>query len=604
VCGIVGYVGRQNAVPVLLEGLARLEYRGYDSAGVAVARNDSLRVHKQAGKVRDLAASMPKRITGNVGIAHTRWATHGLPTDTNAHPHLDMSGRIAVVHNGMIEDAGLLRGRLEADGVSFASETDTEVLAHLIALEDVDDLEEAVRRALRKVHGAYGLAVLDARQPDRIVLARNGSPVLIGVCDRQMLCASDMAALVRHAQQVVHLEDGELATVTADSFSTTTLDAQPSVKTATSIDVAAQDYERGDFEHFMLKEIYEQPDAIGSTLRGRLDSRFATARLGGLNLSARELRAFRRVHIIAAGSALYAGVVGAGMLESLARLPASAEPAAEFRYRNPVIEPDTLYVAVSQSGETADTLAAVEEVVRKGGRVLGIVNVPGSSISRAVDGGIYLHAGPEQSVASTKAFTCMAVAFALLALHLGRLRDLGPADGQRLIAALSELPAKAAEALSDPEHIKGLAQWISSAQSAFFVGRVRGYPVALEGAQKLKEISYIHAEAYPAAELKHGPLALVAPELPTVAIVPDDELFEKNLASLEQIHSRRGPVLAISHRPLGDLADHHIQVPRSEPELDAILLGLPLQLLAYYAAIALDRDIDQPRNLAKSVTVE
>jgi glucosamine--fructose-6-phosphate aminotransferase (isomerizing) len=287
VCGIVGYVGRQNAVPVLLEGLARLEYRGYDSAGVAVARNDSLRVHKQAGKVRDLAASMPKRITGNVGIAHTRWATHGLPTDTNAHPHLDMSGRIAVVHNGMIEDAGLLRGRLEADGVSFSSETDTEVLAHLIALEDVDDLEEAVRRALRKVHGAYGLAVLDARQPDRIVLARNGSPVLIGVGDRQMLCASDMAALVRHAQQVVHLEDGELATVTADSFSTTTLDAQPSIKTATSIDIAAQDYERGEFEHFMLKEIYEQPDAIGSTLRGRLDSRFATARLGGLNLSAR-----------------------------------------------------------------------------------------------------------------------------------------------------------------------------------------------------------------------------------------------------------------------------------------------------------------------------
>jgi glucosamine--fructose-6-phosphate aminotransferase (isomerizing) len=310
------------------------------------------------------------------------------------------------------------------------------------------------------------------------------------------------------------------------------------------------------------------------------------------------------VHIIAAGSALYAGVVGAGMLESLARLPASAEPAAEFRYRNPVIEPDTLYVAVSQSGETADTLAAVEEVVRKGGRVLGVVNVPGSSISRAVDGGVYLHAGPEQSVASTKAFTCMAVAFALLALHLGRLRDLGPADGQRMITALSELPAKAVEALSNAEHVKELAQWLSSAQSAFFIGRVRGYPVALEGAQKLKEISYIHAEAYPAAELKHGPLALVAPELPTVAIVPDDELFEKNLASLEQIHSRRGPVLAISHRPLGELADHEIQVPKSEPELDAILLGLPLQLLAYYAAIALDRDIDQPRNLAKSVTVE
>ncbi len=305
-----------------------------------------------------------------------------------------------------------------------------------------------------------------------------------------------------------------------------------------ALSVEAQDYERGAFEHYMLKEIFEQPEAIEATLRGRLDSRFATARLGGLNLSARELRAFRRVHIIAAGSALYAGLVGAGMLESLARLPASAEPAAEFRYRNPVIEPDTLYVAVSQSGETADTLAAVEEVVRKGGRVLGIVNVPGSSISRAVDGGIYLHAGPEISVTSTKAFTCMAVAFALLALHLGRLRDLGPADGQRLITALGDLPARAAETLLDHEHIAQLAIWLSSAQSAFFIGRVRGYPVALEGAQKLKEVSYIHAEAYPAAELKHGPLALVAPELPTVAIVPDDELFEKNLASLEQVRFR------------------------------------------------------------------
>ncbi len=603
-CGIVGYVGRQNAVPVLLEGLARLEYRGYDSAGIAVVRNGSLRVHKQAGKVRELAAALPKRLNGQVGIAHTRWATHGVPSDANAHPHLDMSGRIAVVHNGMIEDAAVLRRRLEADGISFSSETDTEVLAQLIALEDCGDLEEAVRRALSKVHGAYGLAVLDANQPDRIVLARNGSPVLIGVGERQMLCASDMAALVRHAQQVVHLEDGEVASVTADSFSTTTLDARPTVKTATSLSAEDADYERGGHEHFMLKEILEQPDAIDATLRGRLDTRFATSRLGGLNLTARELRAFRRVHVIACGSAFYAGLMGAGMLESLARLPASAEPAAEFRYRNPVIEPDTLYVAVSQSGETADTLAAVEEIRRKGGRVLGIVNVPGSSISRAVDGGIYLHAGPEISVASTKAFTCMAVAFALLAVHLGRLRDLGPADGERLIRGLAELPAKAAELLQHQDEIVQAANWISATPSAFYIGRVRGYPVALEGAQKLKEISYIHAEAYPAAELKHGPLALVSPQLPTVAIVPDDELLEKNLASLEQINSRSGPVLAVAHLPLGSLADRVIQVPKSEPELDPILLGLPLQLLAYHAAIALGRDIDQPRNLAKSVTVE
>ncbi len=603
-CGIVGYVGRQDAVPVLLEGLARLEYRGYDSAGVAVVRNGTLRVHKRAGKVRELAATLPKRLTGQVGIAHTRWATHGPPNDTNAHPHVDMTGRIAVVHNGMIEDAALLRQRLLADGVEFSSDTDTEVLAHLIALEDADDLEEAVRRALHKVHGAYGLAVLDAQQPDRIVLARNGSPVLIGIGDRQMLCASDMSALVRHAEQVVHLEDGEVATVTADSFSTATLDARPTFKTASNLDSAAEDYERGGFEHFMLKEIVEQPDAIDATLRGRLDTRFATARLDGLNLSARELRAFRRVHVIACGSALYAGMLGAGILESLARVPASAEPAAEFRYRNPVIEPDTLYVAVSQSGETADTLAAVEEVVRKGGRVLGIVNVPGSSIARMVDGGIHLHAGPEISVTSTKAFTCMAVAFALLALHLGRLRDLGPADGQRLLGGLMGLPAQAAQIVGRQAEIQEHAVWLSPAQSAFFIGRVRGYPVALEGAQKLKEVSYIHAEAYPAAELKHGPLALISPELPTVAIVPDDELLEKNLASLEQIRSRSGPVLAIAHRPLGELADRLVPVPKSEPELDPILLGLPLQLLAYHAAVALGRDIDQPRNLAKSVTVE
>jgi glutamine---fructose-6-phosphate transaminase (isomerizing) len=603
-CGIVGYVGRDNAVPVLLEGLARLEYRGYDSAGLAVARDGSLRVHKQSGKVRELADALPKRLSGKIGIAHTRWATHGVPSDANAHPQLDMSGRIAVVHNGMIEDAPVFRKRLEADGVEFTSETDTEVLAQLIALGPEDDLEEAVRRALNQVHGAYGIAALDALHPDRIVLARNGSPVLIGIGERQMVCASDVAALVRHSQQVVYLDDGELATVTADSFSTSTLDAQPTVKTASAVSTAAQDYDKGDFAHFMHKEIHEQPAAIDATLRGRLDTRFATARLGGLNMSARELRAFRRVHVIAAGSALYAGMVGAGMLESMARLPSTAEPAAEFRYRNPVIEPDTLYVAVSQSGETADTLAAVEEIIRKGGRVLGIVNVPGSSIARAVDGGVYLHAGPEISVTSTKAFSCMGVAFALLALHLGRLRDLSAGDGQRLVAALAELPDKAAETLQSEHQVEALVAWISGAQSAFFIGRVRGYPVAVEAAQKLKEVSYIHAEAYPAAELKHGPLALIGPELPTVAIVPDDELIEKNRSSLEQIRSRGGQVLAVGGRDLGGLADETILVPRSQPELDPLLLGLPLQLLAYHCALQLGRDVDQPRNLAKSVTVE
>ena len=603
-CGIVGYVGRQDCVPILVEGLARLEYRGYDSAGIAVARNGTLRVHKAKGKVRDLAAGLPKRLAGPVGIAHTRWATHGEPSDANAHPQLDAEGRVAVVHNGIIENAAELRAALAGDGVAFASETDTEVLAHLIAREDVDDLEEAVRRALAYVHGAYGIAVLDAQHADRLVLARNGSPVLIGLGEREMLAASDVAALVRHTQQVVHLDDGEVATVTADGYTTATLDAQPTAKTASTVTWSVEDYDKADFGHFMRKEILEQPTAIQGTLRGRLNTRFATAHLGGLNLSPRELRAFRRVHVLGAGTAYYAGLLGAGAIESLARMPASAEPASEFRYRNPVVEPDTLYVAVSQSGETADTLAAVQEVQRKGGRVLGVVNVVGSSIARACDGGIYLHAGPEVSVASTKAFTCTAVAFILLALHLGRIRDLGPADGQRLLAGLSALPGQVEEILAQEDVIAEMARELCSASSAFYIGRVRGYPVALEGAQKLKEISYVHAEAYPAAELKHGPLALVSPELPTVAIVPDDDLLEKNVSTLEQVRARGGPVFAVAHTPLDGLADHVVVVPRSEPELDPLLLGIPLQLLAYHAAVELGRDVDQPRNLAKSVTVE
>jgi glutamine---fructose-6-phosphate transaminase (isomerizing) len=603
-CGIVGYVGRQDGVPILMEGLQRLEYRGYDSAGVAVAKNGALRVHKAQGKVRDLAAALPKRVAGPAGIAHTRWATHGVPSDVNAHPHVDATGNVAVVHNGIIENAGVLRARLEQEGVAFASETDTEVLAHLIARSDAPDLEDAVREALRAVQGTYGLAVVDARHPDRLVIARNGSPVVIGIGEREMLVASDVAALVRHTQQIVHLDDGEMATLRPDGYSTSTLDAQPTQKTASTIDWGAEQYDKGGAEHYMLKEIHEQGAAVQGTLRGRLDHRFGTAHLGGLNLSARELRSVRRVKILGCGSAYYAGLMGAQTIESLARIPADAEPASEFRYRNPVIEADTLYVAVSQSGETADTLAAVQEVTRRGGRVLGIVNVVGSSIARACDGGVYLHAGPEVSVASTKAFTCTAVAFALLGLHLGRIRDLGPADGQRLAAALAELPSQVEEVLARDGLIAEVAEAFAGCDSAFYVGRVRGYPVALEGAQKLKEISYVHAEAYPSSELKHGPLALIEPGLPTVAIVPDDELLDKNRSTVEQIRARDGRVIIVGHRSLGGLADHEILVPRSQPELDPILLGIPLQLLAYHAAVALGRDVDQPRNLAKSVTVE
>jgi glucosamine--fructose-6-phosphate aminotransferase (isomerizing) len=447
--------------------------------------------------------------------------------------------------------------------------------------------------------------VLDAAQPDRIVVARNGSPIVLGIGEKEMFAASDVAALVRYTRQVVHLDDGELATVRADGFRTFTQDARATAKEPSTVDWEVGSYDTGGHDHYLIKEIHEQPEAVERTLRGRLDDRFHTAHLGGLNLDARELREIRRVKILGCGSAYYAGEIGAQLIEELARIPAHAEPASEFRYRNPVIEADTLYIAVSQSGETYDTLAAVQEITRKGGRVLGVVNTVGSAIARACDGGVYLHAGPEISVASTKAFTSTVVAFALLALHFGRIHDLSPADGRRICAGLKALPGQIREILAQEERIAGLAAEYAKHDGMMLIGRVRGWPVAREGAQKLKEISYVHAEAYPASELKHGPLALINPELPTVALVPDDELLDKNLTTLGEIRARNGRVLAVGHRaPDARLADDAVLVPRNEPELDPLLLGIPLQLLAYHAAVALDRDVDRPRNLAKSVTVE
>jgi glucosamine--fructose-6-phosphate aminotransferase (isomerizing) len=603
-CGIVAHVGGRDCVPVLLEGLARLEYRGYDSAGLAVlGRGGEIRVHKARGRVADLAASLPARFKGSPGIGHTRWATHGEPSDVNAHPHV--SGPVAVVHNGIIENADELRAKLIADGAEFVSETDSEVLAHLIAANPSTELEEAVRQALTMVVGTYGVVVLDSRYPDRVVAARNGSPVVLGLGDKEMFVASDVAALVRYTRQVVHLDDGEVATVRADGFRTATLDARTTTKQPSTIELDAASYDADGYSHFMRKEIHEQPRALQRALRGRLDERFHTAHLGGLNMDARQLREIRRIKILGCGSAYYAGEVGAQLVEDLARIPADAEPASEFRYRNPVIERDTLYVGVSQSGETYDTLAAVQEVKRKGGQVLGVVNSVGSAIARECGGGMYLHAGPEVSVTSTKTFTATAVAFALLALHLGRIHDLSPADGRRIIAGLRALPGQVEEVLAGEDRVAAMAAELARAPGMFFIGRVRGYPVAREGAQKLKEVSYLHAEAYPASELKHGPLALVNPDLPTVAIVPDDDLLDKNISTLGEIRARRGPVLAIGHSPLdARLADHQVQVPRNEPELDPILLSVPLQLLAYHAAVVLGNDVDKPRNLAKSVTVE
>lgn len=606
-CGIVGYVGTRDGVPIVLEGLQRLEYRGYDSAGIAVTGKSGMKVHKAKGRIRDLQSTLPKRIKGSPTIGHTRWATHGAPTDENAHPHVDFSGRFAVVHNGIIENAPQIKDRLASDGIEPASETDTELVAHLIgqAAAEHEDPVAAVRAALRRVEGAYGLAVLDAQHPDRIIVARLGSPIVLGLGDREMYVASDVGAIVRHTKQVVHLEDGEIALLEPDGFTTSTLDARPVQKVSEQVDLDADDYDLGQYEHFLRKEIGEQPEAVERTLSGRIDERFSTVKLGGLNLEPHELRAIKRVHILGCGSAFYSGEIGAHLIESLARIPATAEPASEYRYRNPVIDPNGLYVAVSQSGETADTLAAVEELTRKGARVLGVINQVGSAIARANNGGIYIHAGPEVSVASSKSFTSTCVAFAMLAIHLGRIRDLSPADGDRMIVALRELPAKIAAILEQEDAIEEAAKWLAGFDNAMFIGRVRGYPIAREGAQKIKEVAYLHAEAYQAAELKHGPLALICPEMPVVAVVPSDELAEKQRSTLHEIKARGGPILAIGHDPLPEeLAERTIVVPRSEPELDPILLNIPLQLLAYHAALALDRDIDKPRNLAKSVTVE
>ncbi|WP_195730991.1 glutamine--fructose-6-phosphate transaminase (isomerizing) [Streptomyces albidoflavus] len=608
-CGIVGYIGRRDDVaPLLLEGLQRLEYRGYDSAGIAIhgksgSKSTGLKSVKAKGRVRDLEAKVPARFKGSVGIAHTRWATHGAPNDENAHPHLDADSKVAVVHNGIFDNASDLRARLTADGVVFLSETDTEVLAHLIGRSEADTLEGKVREAVGQIEGTYGVAVLHADFPDRIVVARNGSPVVLGIGEKEMFVASDVAALVSHTRQVVTLDDGEMATLKADDFRTYTTEGSRTSATPTTVEYEAESWDMGGHDTYMHKEIFEQAEAVDRVLRGRIDDRFSTVHLGGLNLDAREARGVRRIKILGCGTSYHAGQIGAQLIEELARIPADAEPASEFRYRNPVVDPDTLYIAVSQSGETYDVLAAVQELKRKGARVLGVVNVVGSAIAREADGGLYVHAGPEVCVVSTKCFTNTVVAFGLLALHLGRTRDLSVADGKRIIAGLRKLPEQIADILSREDEIEKLAEEFTEARSMLFIGRVRGYPVAREASLKLKEISYIHAEAYPASELKHGPLALIEPAMPTVAIVPDDDLLEKNRAALEEIKAREGKILAVAHREQ-EKADHTIVVPKNEDELDPILMGIPLQLLAYHTALKLGRDIDKPRNLAKSVTVE
>jgi len=610
-CGIIGYIGPKPAQAVLLEGLRRLEYRGYDSAGVCLFEGGELLLRKKKGRIEELAALLRAHpATGQVGIGHTRWATHGPPTDVNAHPHTDQSGKLALVHNGVIENYHALKQRLIAEGHRFESETDTEVLAHLIgAYYDPSgkDLAEAVRRALKEVLGTYGIAVMHADHPGLIIGARRGSPLLIGVGRGENFLASDVNALVAHTRRVVYLNDLEMVALTREDFQVTTLEATTVSAQIKEVEVRADEVERGSFPHFMLKEIFEQPRAVENALRGRLNHEEATVRFGGLNLTPSELRTVDRIIFVGCGSALHAAMVGEYLMEELARIPTEWEYASEFRYRNAPVEKHTLVFAVSQSGETIDTLAAIRESKRRGHRTLGIVNVVGSTIAREVDGGIYMHAGPEIGVAASKTFVSQLTIMALLAVLMGRMRHLAATRGAEILRELEAIPLKMERILAQNEAIRALAKKYCDARSALFLGRQHNYPIALEGALKLKEISYIHAEGYPAAEMKHGPIALVDSQTPSVFLCPKDGVYEKVMANLEEVKARKGPVIAVATEgdtEIARKANDVIYVPETIECLSPLLTVVPLQLLAYHMAVLRGCDVDKPRNLAKSVTVE
>ena len=607
-CGIVGYIGRREAAPLLLDGVQRLEYRGYDSAGLALVADTGLVVEKVAGRIVDLRAHLGEQLpSGGLGLAHTRWATHGVPNDANAHPHIDCGGTIALVHNGIIENARALRKWLSEKGHKFRSETDTEVLAHLVEHFMNGSLVEAVGTALGEVEGAYGIAVIATAEPDTLVAARNGSPLLLGLGEGENFVASDAAAVLEHTRNVVYMDDGEIAVVERDGYQIMDLQATHVEKLVTKLEWDLAKTERGGYPHFMLKEIMEQPDSIRDTLRGHLLEEEGTAKLDGINMDDDALLGIDRVVLTACGTSWHAALIGEYMLEELARIPAEVEYASEFRYRNPTVDERTLVVAISQSGETADTLAAIREAKQRGARTLGIVNVVGSTIAREVDGGTYLHSGPEIGVASTKAFTGQVVALALLTLRIGRLRSLSVLQGREIVKALAALPDQVADVLSRSGQVRQVAETFMRAQNALYLGRGYNFPVALEGALKLKEISYIHAEGYPAAEMKHGPIALIDDMMPVVFIAPKDAVYQKIVSNIEEVKARRGRVLAVvteGDEQITEIADHVITIPETIDSLTPVLSVLPLQLFAYYTAVRRGCDVDQPRNLAKSVTVE
>lgn len=608
-CGIVGYVGSRELIPVLIGGLRRLEYRGYDSAGIAIVSDSGIWLRKAEGKIAALEAEINgHNIVGSAGMAHTRWATHGAPTHQNAHPHIDSSGHFLAVHNGIIDNYLDLRAELAAAGVQCSTETDSEVLVQLIAHLYEGSLERAVRQALARVHGTFGIAVMTDHDPGLAVVARRGSPLVIGIGENETFFASDIAALVAHTRRVVYLEDNEMAVIRAGTLATKTIKNKRIHKDVHRVDWDLGSIERGGYDHFMLKEIHEQPKSVADTMRGRLVTNTATARLSGLNLPPQELREIKRVVFLACGTSWHAALVGECMIEALAGIPAEVQYASEFRYRrSPRPEPGTLFVAISQSGETADTLAALREARRKGSRAVGLVNVVGSTIARETDGGVYLHAGPEIGVASTKAFTSQLTALALMALKFGRAREISEATGVGIVNAMRALPAQVEQTLKTEPEVLKIAERYADRPNFLYLGRGYNFPVALEGALKLKEISYIHAEGYPAAEMKHGPIALIDDNMPVVFIATQDAIYDKILANIQEVRARKGRVIVIASEGDEDIsqhADHVIHIPRTLDFLTPILAVIPLQLLAYHIALLRGCDVDQPRNLAKSVTVE
>ncbi len=607
-CGIVGYIGKRNVVPILMAGLKRLEYRGYDSAGVAVIEDDQLRVAKEAGKISELEKTINQAdYVSTMGIGHTRWATHGEPTRLNAHPHTDGSENIAIIHNGIIENYSVLKSMLENKGHQFSSDTDTEIVAHLIEEFYQGDFEEAFRRALGELTGAYGFAVISKYEPDKIYVARQGSPLVVGVGDGENFLASDVSAIVSYTRNVFYLNDGEMAVLSREGIETKTSTNEVIDKKIEKITYDIEAIEKSGYPHYMLKEIFEQPDTIRDAFRGRILIGEGKVKLGGLTEVKEKLADAHKIIIIACGTSWHAALIGEHLIEEYCRIPVDVEYASEFRYRNPILSKDDIVIVISQSGETADTFAAMKEGKEKGALPLGIVNSVGSTIARESIAGVYIHAGPEIGVASTKAFTSQVTVLFLIMLMIARKKTMSVVTGQQLLNELIDLPAKVQTILAQSHVVEEVAETYKDKKNFIYLGRGINFPVALEGALKLKEISYIHAEGYPAAEMKHGPIALIDEDMPVVFIATKDQIYDKVISNLEEVRARRGKIIAIASqgdKKIAKLADHIIYIPQTCQALVPILAAVPLQLLAYYIAVKRGCDVDQPRNLAKSVTVE